>query len=98
MTITHPKKQSPNALFIAFICTALVSGAGGAIFEYNALVAARQEITGVRTALREVESANADLKNERYQVTNPSRLQSIAVAEGLTLERVPEYLSVRPWR
>jgi cell division protein FtsL len=98
MTITHPKKQSPNTLFISLVCIALVAGAAGAIFEYNALVAARQEMGAVRTTLATIEATNADLKNERYQVANPSHLQNIATTEGLTLERAPMYLTVRSWQ
>lgn len=97
MTILRPHKHRDLARFFAILFGILLAGGGVYIFEYNAFVGARQELTRLRGALAEAQSANADLKNQLYEAIDPAHLKPLAVARGLVLERQPAYLGEREW-
>jgi hypothetical protein len=97
MTIIQPHKNRPLIRFLFFAFLLLAVGGTFYIFEYNAVVDARQGIVAAKEALVKAQNDNADLKDALYQAIDPTALKALAATEGLTLVNNPQYLSQAPW-
>jgi hypothetical protein len=93
MTILTPHKNSATKHFILLLFTLLLVGGVLYIFEYNALVNARFALSGLKKDIVDLETKNADLKNQLYAALDPVKLNTFASASGLILERKPQYLT-----
>lgn len=93
MTILTPHGNSTIKHFLMLLFVLLLVGGVLYIFEYNALVDARFTLSDLKKNLVELETKNADLKNQLYAVLDPVKLTAFAAANGLILERRPQYLT-----
>jgi len=97
MTIIKSNK-TPNYLrFLISIFTIIAFGGGIYIFEYNSLVNIKNQIESAKKEIVDLQVQNADLKNNLYQILNPSKLQSLALEKQLVLEKNPEYFNTKQW-
>ncbi len=97
MTIIKPSEYGRYVRFLAIIFGILLSGGIFYIFQYNALVDVRFEISSLKDSIVGLEAANADLKNNLYEAVEPEKLQSFARDNGLILEKNPKFLSSDKW-
>jgi len=97
MTIINPNTaKSLRSFFLLIIFITLVAGLIY-IREYNLFVNIRNERSQIKKMLVDLQTKNADLKNALYLVIEPKKLEAIAKANGLVLERLPEYLNSGKW-
>jgi cell division protein FtsL len=97
MTIINPSAARNLRFFISLIIFIAIIGGLIYIREYNSFVDTRDELKKLKALLVELQAKNADLKNELYLTTEPTKLEEIARKRGLTVERRPEYLSLGKW-
>lgn len=98
MTIIKPHKNFELKHFLVSLFALFLLGGGFYILEYNSLAEERYEVGELKEAVERAREANADLKNALYERLDPSQLKPLAAAYGLTIDRNPEYLTMRPWR
>ena len=93
MTIIQPNKnnQKINILVSALATTTVIAAVLG-VFLYNQLINIRHEISRQEENLQKIEVANAELKNNLYQITDAKNLETSAAQNGLVLEKKPQYL------
>ncbi len=97
MTIIKPHKTH---IYLRFFISIFALGAlGGSIyiFEYNSLVNIKNQIESNEKAIVELQIQNADLKNNLYQILDPTKLEGLAVENQLVLEKNPEYFNTKQW-
>lgn len=75
----------------------LVIVSGLYIHGYSQNVKVKHGIEEVKQKRVSAKVANAELKKQLYQMTDPATLEEMARQEGLILERKPEYISY-DWR
>lgn len=93
MTIIQNKKTEYKTNFlIPALILALILTAGGGVFFYNRVVNISHDLNNYKTALREIEVKNAELKNNFFEITNPQKLQSLIENGSLILDKNPEYI------
>ena len=97
MTIIQPHKHQNTIYFLVAIFGVLLIGGLLYISLYNGLVDARHELSALQKSMVELETQNADLKNELFRMIDPGHLESYAVAAGLVMERHPAYLRHNQW-
>ncbi len=93
MTIICPQKKAELKYFLIALFAVVLVGGALYITGNSALVEKKHELEAFKKQLIELKTANADLKNEYYRLTDPARLQAVATNSGLTLERTPQYLT-----
>lgn len=69
-------------------------GGGVYIFEYKSFIDSKHELKSIKDNIINLQEANADLKEEIYQLTDPTELQKIAKENNLILDKKPEYLTL----
>lgn len=94
MTIINPAKNQNLVRFFALFFAILIVGGIVYIYEYNAVADARFEIKSLRQEIVDLEVKSAELKNDLYQVTDPTKLQKVAEDYNLVFERKPQYLTL----
>lgn len=94
MTIINPTKNQNLTKFFIVLFAVLVVGGIAYIYEYNAVADARFDIKSLKQEIVDLEIRGAELKNELYQVTDPTKLQKLAADYDLVLERKPQYLTL----
>lgn len=62
---------------------------------YNQLINLRHETAAQETNLQKMEVANAELKNNLYQLTDNENLPALARDKNLVLEKNPKYIRVQ---
>lgn len=93
MTIFNPSKQKNNLRFLLSLSLVTLLGGALLVFEYNAVASLRAEERALRKAIESASVKNAELKSELYEMTDARRLEEVALASGLVLERNPRYLT-----
>jgi len=77
----------------------VILGIGGVfivgIIAYNGSLSVRTDFNKLRDHVEELQTANADLKNDLYALVDAKTLTSVALRLGLVAEKNPEYLNVR---
>ena len=91
MTIIQTNRKVFNKFIILLLFLGLI-GAIFFIFEYNSLVDFRYQAKNLKAKILEVETANADLKEELYGSIDTNKLQSLARDGNLVLDKEPIYL------
>ncbi len=93
MTIIRPKKEQAtiNWLIIGLATFTAASALIGVVC-YNQVVNNRHEAEWQRQALRDAEVANAELKTALYDLTDAKKMNDIAVANGLVVDKNPQYI------
>jgi cell division protein FtsL len=67
------------------------------VLEYNSFVSARYQVNSLKKQISDAITANTDLKNQLFKMTDPVELQTLAAKYNLTLERKPQYLNQNQW-
>lgn len=93
MTIIREKKNTDilQQWIIGLSVTAGITAISG-VFFYNQVVNNTHEITQRRGDVRTVEVKNAELKGALYELTSAQRVESFALANGLVVEKNPNYI------
>ncbi|TSA44829.1 hypothetical protein D4R51_03065 [bacterium] len=97
MTIIRPIEVKNNIRFLIFFFFTIFIGGIFYVLEYNSFVNARYEASALKKQIADVSTANADLENNLYKMTDPVQLGSLAPKYQLTLERKPQYLNQNQW-
>ena len=66
----------------------------GNIFFYNKVVNLLYLISTEGEEVQNLQTSNAELKNQLYQITDPQKLQALAQERGLIKIKNPDYLEV----
>lgn len=93
MTIFNPSQQKSNTRFIIILTAIVLVGGTALVLQYNELVALRVEERQLKSTIEKGIVKNAELKNELYTMTDSRRLEEVAVAGALVLERRPTYFT-----
>lgn len=95
MTIIQPNKNNNKInLFISVSVVVLVVSAVWSIFIYNKIVNLRHENQRQEVFIRQIEVANAELKNRFYGMTDAEISKSAVDNQTLILEKNPKYLKL----
>ncbi|HDH31630.1 MAG TPA: hypothetical protein ENH26_02555 [Candidatus Wolfebacteria bacterium] len=95
MTIIQPNKNNNKTnLIISASVVILVVSAVWSIFIYNRVVNLRHENQRQEVLFRQVEVANAELKNNFYGMTDADGFESALDSQRLILEKNPKYLKL----
>lgn len=97
MTIINPTKNKSSFLFIFLIFSVLLAGGSFYIHQYNQMVNLKHYLSNLEEVLTREQVANADLKDQLYKITDPAKLKSAAVENGLFLDNQPNYLEIERW-
>lgn len=97
MTIIKPIAVKNNIRFLIFLFVVIFAGGVFYVLEYNSLVNARYQVNSLKKQIADASTANADLKNSLYKMTDPVQLDSLAAKYQLTLERRPQYINQSQW-
>ncbi len=93
MTIIEPNKAkysySPTVFMGLFLSVFLT---GAYIYFYSEGVSLRHSISEGSKNLQELQVANAELKNQLYQITDLSNLNSVIESKKLVKDKRPEYI------
>lgn len=91
MTIFNPSQQKSNIRFIMALTAIVLVGGTGLVLQYNELASLRAEARELKSAIEKGVVENAELKSEFYTITDSRRLEEVATASALVLERRPAY-------
>ena len=93
MTIIQPNKTSykSNFLILTLIFVSISVAVWG-VFLYNQLVNLRHEVKSQEIALGQAEVANAELKNNLYNIIDAKNLESSIKNQSLILDENPNYV------
>ncbi|MEK7555360.1 MAG: hypothetical protein AAB516_00885 [Patescibacteria group bacterium] len=95
MTIIQPNKNNNKInLIISGSVVILVISAVWSIFLYNRIVNLRHENQNQEVFIRQIEVANAELKNRFYGMTDAEIFKSSVESQTLILEKNPKYLKL----
>ncbi len=95
MTILEPNKhEHVNRIFWGMV-TLLLVVTGGSIFFYNETVQLHHALRGAEQAYASAMTKNAELKNDRFAMTDGKALKKIAESRGLIKVKNPEYIKVK---
>jgi len=97
MTIIRPIEARNNVRFLILLFVVIFVGGIFYVLEYNSLVNARYEVSSLKKQIADASTANIDLKNNLYKMTDPVQLDSLAAKYQLTLERRPQYINQNQW-
>lgn len=73
------------------MCAVFVVG----IVAYNGMLDVRHQFSALRDRVEKLQTANAELKNDLYALTDAKTLSAVALRLGLVAEQNPQYLNVR---
>jgi len=93
MTIIQPHKETNTRYFLMLLFITLLCGSLVYIYEYNKFVDARFEVQKLKESIISYETKSADFKKELYTMLSPTMLQSLAIEQGLVIEKHPEYVT-----
>ncbi|MCX6788780.1 MAG: hypothetical protein WCO21_00350 [bacterium] len=93
MTIICPQKKKNIKYFLITLFALVLVGGAFYIIQTGAIVEKRHELEALKKQLNELKTANADLKNKYYRIVDPAKLEEVASASGLTLEKRPMYIT-----
>lgn len=92
MTIIEPSKNhilSNSVLyFVGLLILCVIAG----IYFYNLNVNLKYEVSMNGKAIQQLESANADLRNEMYKMLDAKNLTAIIRKQNLIQDKNPDYL------
>jgi cell division protein FtsL len=91
MTIFNPSQQKSNIRFILALTAIVLIGGTALVLQYNELAALRAESRELKNSIEKGIVENAELKSELYAMTDSRRLEEVATASALVLERRPAY-------
>ena len=95
MTIIEPNKHIVRINLIFFFVVILIVGGGiASILLYNETVRMKHFIASAEGELQELETHNADSRNELYAMLDAAALQKASVELGFEKEKKPFYLEV----
>lgn len=92
MTIIEPNKNNYYAAEFLYLGVLLLLLAVLNIYFYNLNVNLKFQIGLQEKAVRELEVANADLRNELYAALDSKNLSELAKSQNLISEKNPDYL------
>lgn len=95
MTILRPNKNYSMVRFLVAFFGIILVGGIIYIFEYNALVDSRSEIKKLKGDIVAYQTDIATLKNDLYSKIDPVGLRTLAVGEGLVVDKHPQYVTVQ---
>lgn len=95
MTIIRPNKNKYFLKFLFIVLAVIFIGGGFYVFEYNNFVNIRHERNALKKGLTEMQSLNADLKNELFSEIDSANLEGLARNYDLVLEKKPVFLGVQ---
>jgi len=78
--------------FVLLVLSVVLTGGIFYIFGYNSLVGLRHEAKTLKQDIVAMQTKNAELKNELYEIIDPVALQKLAPEFGLVLEERPMYI------
>lgn len=92
MTIIEPNKnyflQSSLLYFAAAMLALMVAG----IYLYNLNVTLKYGVSMQEKAIRQLETANADMRNEMYRILDVRNLSAVIKDRNLIQDKNPDYL------
>lgn len=91
MTIFNPSQQKSNIRFIMMLTAIVLVGGTALVLQYNELASLRAESRDLKNSIEKGVVENAELKSELYAITDSRRLEEVATAGALVLERRPAY-------
>lgn len=95
MTYIQPKKHhSLINLFLVIVAVGVLGGAVGLIIIYNQTVTLSHGTSEAKTALRAIETANAEVKERIFSLFDPAHVAAFAAERGLTVDKNPHYIEV----
>ncbi|OGG36785.1 hypothetical protein A2110_01100 [Candidatus Jorgensenbacteria bacterium GWA1_54_12] len=97
MTVMTPNKNRSIALFVTELLVLLLVASLFYIYYYNTVAGRRYAAERLRDQIADARELNAELKNELYEATDPTRLEELATARNLVLEEAPHYMSMNQW-
>ncbi|MFA5052593.1 MAG: hypothetical protein WC565_00830 [Parcubacteria group bacterium] len=95
MTILRPNDKRKESAWKAaiFLAGGLLIGAitfCGCI--YSKIVSLKHEISSLKNSTETELTANAELKNTLFKITDPQALETIAEEKGLVLDKNPQWV------
>lgn len=91
MTIIEPSKNhilgSSLAYFIGLLILCVIAG----IYFYNLNVNLKYEVSMNSKAIQQLESTNADLRNQMYKMLDAKNLTAIIQKQNLIQDKNPDY-------
>jgi len=93
MTFFQPNQKTAKfSVGFVLLVAAVITMALLSIYLYNGVVNIRHSMQSAEIGLQELETANADLKNELYRILDSENLQKLAGQLSLVKDNTPEYL------
>lgn len=96
MTIIEPNKNKLYSAEFLYLGLLLLLLAILSIRFYNSNVNLKFQISQQEREIQQLESTNADFRNQLYQILDPKNLSALIQNQNLISERNPEYLENRP--
>lgn len=95
MTIIEPNKNHRFFSKFLYLSVLLLILVIFNIYLYNANVSLKYNISLQEKAIQQLESSNADFRNQMYQILDPKNLIVVAQEEYLIPDKNPQYLANR---
>ena len=93
MTIIQPNKHKNKLnLIIALLLLAIVALVSQGIYLYSQSVNFRHDITKMEKDVRNIEVANAEMKNKLFALFEPSNIKTVTGNSGLIEDKNPQYM------
>jgi len=95
MTIVKPKKQRNESVWkmaLLLSGTALIASIIFCGFIYSKTVGLKHEILSHKESVKAERTANAELKNDLFKMTDPQMLEAIAEEKGLIEDKNPQWV------
>ena len=91
----QPKKTLTKIIYTyVFLASIFLTSAYYGVDFYNQIVDLKQDIKGEEKTLANLQSQNADLKNQYFDKINSLDFESQAIALGLVKVKNPDYISI----
>lgn len=95
MTIIQPNKNSSKTNFLILVLMlGSISAVVWGVFIYNQLVDLRHEVKSQETGAKQAEVANAELKDNLYNIIDAKSAESLKNSQSLILDKNPEYVKI----
>lgn len=95
MTIIQPNKHKTRRvadILIVFLGVVVFGSAAVTVFSYSHVAGLKHDISRLENEIEKSRSANADLKNDLFRMTDPQSLEAIASEKGLIEDRNPRWV------
>lgn len=93
MTIIQPNKHKNKLnLIISLLLFTIVVLVGEGISLYSQSVNFRHDITKIEKDVRNIEVANAEMKNKLFALFEPDNIKTITENSGLIEDKNPQYI------